>query len=193
MRVPEAKFNLVFVVKDILNARKTIVHAQRMLPYRVTHRGEQASAELKQQAEHYDTTYPLVDSIWSIWKKRGKHEMLVGWLGLERREDDTWEPIEFEKEEMLCILEDFLATTSDGNVKREVLDLYFLSKNSSVQSLWGTVICCLQHSLEALLNMDVWTFGPKYIFLYLVSNLVWPLEQNHKTLQHSLNIGNKYL
>lgn len=78
MRVVEANYNLVLVVEDILNARKTTVHAQHMQPYPVTHRGEQASAELKQQAEHYDTTHHLVGSIRSIWKKGGKHEVIVG-------------------------------------------------------------------------------------------------------------------
>lgn len=68
MRVVASKSDLVFEVESIVDGSKSVLHAQRMVPYPVTPRGKQASSELKQQAQHYDTKYHLVHSICGIRK-----------------------------------------------------------------------------------------------------------------------------
>lgn len=125
MRETEAKSSLVFVVEDIVNANKMVVHAQRMLSYPVSQQGELAFAELVKQADHYDTSYHLVDSIRGIRKKGSEYDVLMKWLGFEKGNDKTWEAHSSVKEDMPGTLEDYLHSAGDRNIKREVIDLYF--------------------------------------------------------------------
>lgn len=94
MRVDEAKSSLVFVVEDLINDEQLVVHAKRMLRYRITKRREHASEELWQQAAHYDMSYHPVDQIERLRKRKGNHGVLVNWLHFDDDDDGmTWEPL----------------------------------------------------------------------------------------------------
>lgn len=125
MRVIEARSDLVFVLEDINDARTLTAHAQRLVPYPITTRTKQALLELKQQAADYDTTYHLVDVIKGVRKRGREFEVLVKWLGFDADQDETWEPVGTMKDDLPGMLEDFLHTSGDRNLKRQIIDLYF--------------------------------------------------------------------
>lgn len=128
MWATNAKSHLFFDVKDINDECKVAVHAQRMIPYPVARRGKQASVEIRQQAQLYDTKYRLAHSIRVIWKKGREHEVLVKWMGFEQNDNETWEAFGNIKEYLRGVLEEFLHTSGDLNLKTEILDLYFKSE-----------------------------------------------------------------
>lgn len=124
MRVVETKSSLLFVVEDINSSHRITAHAQRLVPYPITPTTEQTSKELKQQATYYDMMTQIVDRIKGVRKRKGKYELLVAWMGYEEG-DNTWEPIETMLEDIPGVVEDYMYTAGDRNLKREIIDLYF--------------------------------------------------------------------
>lgn len=124
MRV-KAKLSLMFIVSDLINAQQLTVQAQIMVPYPVIRRSNSASEGLCQQVEHFDTTYHLVDEIKGVRKRKGSYEVTVKWLGFDDDEDMTWDPIDNIRDDLPGILEDFLYTPKERNLKRKTIDLYF--------------------------------------------------------------------
>lgn len=57
MSAKEAKSNLLFFVKDIVNEQQLTVHAQGITPYPVNERHLEASEKLKAQAVHFDSNF----------------------------------------------------------------------------------------------------------------------------------------
>lgn len=125
MRVTYAKSHLVFEVENLNDGSKLVAHAQRMLPYPAARRGEQASIELKKQAEHYDTQYHLVESICGVRERDDKFEVLVRWLGFEEGNNETWEAFDEMKDDLPGVTEDFLYSAGDRNIKRKFFDSYY--------------------------------------------------------------------
>lgn len=63
MRVVEAKLHLLFVVKDINSSQKMRAHVQRLIPYPVSPKHEEASKKLYRQSAYYDTMSNIVEEI----------------------------------------------------------------------------------------------------------------------------------
>lgn len=131
MKVISSESNLVFVAEDILTHDQLVVRTQRTTLYPISHMGTQASNELKEGAVHYDARYYLVNEICKVRKRRGKYDVLVSCLGFEKGEDKAWESLTQEMEDMPVILEDFLYSSGNRNMKKESLDLYFLVQISN--------------------------------------------------------------
>lgn len=126
MKVVKSKSNLEFTIENIVSHQHHVVHAQRTISYPSTGFGEQALNELKEQAVHYDSSYHLVDDIRGMNKQeKREYEMLVCWLGFEEGKEETWEPVARVMEDMSGILEDFLHSAGQWNLKREIIDFYF--------------------------------------------------------------------
>lgn len=125
MLVNEAKSALVFTVEDLSNAKQQTVHAQRMLPYTISTTTAHISEELIEQAIYYDTTFLLVDEICDIRTRNGEFQFLIRWAGLSEDADRTWEPLSQIRDDIPRVLEDFLHTAGNRNLKRNTLDLYF--------------------------------------------------------------------
>lgn len=124
MLVKRANSNLVYVVEDLIDAHHFTVHAQRVMPYPITKSAEQTSEELKHQVLHFDPGYHLVDGIVGICNCKVELELLIKWSGLEGDVDRMWEPLNTIQEDVPGVLEDFIHTSGDRNLKRGVLDLY---------------------------------------------------------------------
>lgn len=124
MQVTETKSHLLFVVEDINRQYKMIAHAQRLIPYPVTSKQIQASKELQQQAIYYETMTHIVKEIRGVRERDGEYEVLVEWLGCERS-DDTWEPVQVMVEDVPGLVQDYLYTAGERNIKKKILDLYF--------------------------------------------------------------------
>lgn len=92
------------------------------MKYPILDRGKRAYEELKHQAAHYDTMCFLVDAITRLRKRRRAYEVKVLWLCFDSGEDDTWEPLDNVGDDTTNILEDFLYTASNRNIKRKIFD-----------------------------------------------------------------------
>lgn len=125
MLVKQAKSNLVYLMEDIIDARKLTVHAQRMVPYPVTKAAEQLSEELKIQALHFDSDYHLVDEIVGTRKRKGEFEVLIKWSGFDNEVDRTSELLSIIQGDIPDVLEDFMHNSGDRSLKREALALHF--------------------------------------------------------------------
>lgn len=95
-----------------------------------------ASVELVQQGQHYDTKYHLVHSIRGIPKEGGEYEVLVKWIGFKEGDGETWEAISNIKKDLPAVLEDFLQTSTNRNLKGKFLP-YISNPNSTHTELLG--------------------------------------------------------
>lgn len=91
--VKEAKSDLVFDVKDFLNARQQTVHARRIVVYSIARETPTVSKELRLRAEYYDTTDSLIDEIKDIRRNKRELQVLIERAGLNDEPDHTWEPL----------------------------------------------------------------------------------------------------
>lgn len=66
----------------------------------------------------------IEEEIRGIQKRKNCYEALIGWLR-HLRNDDTWEPIHSILEDIPVLLENYLNTAVERNLKREILDLYY--------------------------------------------------------------------
>lgn len=75
--VIEYKYDLVFMVEDIINAIQLTVNEQRMIPYRVTRQVAQASTELLEQTTSFDKKYHVLNAITAGRRNKGIYEVGV--------------------------------------------------------------------------------------------------------------------
>lgn len=139
VKVISSKSNLVFAVEDIVIHYKLRLHAKRVTPNPVARIDKRALDELKKPTVHYDVSYHLVNAIRSVRKRRGAYEMLVNWLRFEEGEDEPWEPLEQAMRNMPEILEDFLYSRGNRNLKKDNFGLIFLIKNSIYRRMLGAL------------------------------------------------------
>lgn len=119
------KSHLVFEVEIINDENELIAHEQRFLPYPAKQHVEKASSELKYQSKRYDPQYHLVEGIRSITKRDDKHEVSVRRPGFEDCDNETWKVFDEVTEGLLWLMDDFLYSAMDRNIKRKIPDLYY--------------------------------------------------------------------
>lgn len=66
----------------------------------------------------------MVKSIRGIRQKEDMHEVLVRWVGFEDDNHEVWEPLDENEEDLPGKMGDYLYSTSDRKIKRELLHLY---------------------------------------------------------------------
>lgn len=125
MIVKEAKSSLMFVVEDVVSGELHTIHAQRMMLYPVTQRGSHASEELRQKAVHYNATCHLIDEIIGVGKRKEGYELRIRWVGFHGDDHMAWKPLKNNRYDVSGILEDFLHTPGDRNLKKKIIDIYF--------------------------------------------------------------------
>lgn len=140
MRTTASKSSFVFEVASIVDGSKVAVHAQVMTPHQASLPGKNALSESEQQTQHCDIKYNLIYSTCGKRKMRRKCEVSTEWLGLHENDDKTWEPLSKVKQDLSGVLEDFLRSVSERNLKREMLNIYFRI-SIFVQYSWSIVIC----------------------------------------------------
>lgn len=79
----------MFVVDNIIDASKMATHDQRMFLYPISQRSKQVSALLIEQAEHYDTTNHLFDTVCGIRKKENEYKVIVKRSVFKRGKDES--------------------------------------------------------------------------------------------------------
>jgi hypothetical protein len=103
-RVVETLNDYVYVVEDVVTARRKSVHVQRMRLY--AEAGLQVTEDMRNQAAYDDQTHieSLVD-----WRETDDAllELRVRWLGFTP-EEDTWEPVDRLHEDQPVLVERFL-------------------------------------------------------------------------------------
>lgn len=124
MRVVKAKSDLVFTVQDLINETFHVMHGQRLVPYPITKNCTYISEELRFQADHFDKKCHLVEMITGVRKYKGSFEIKIRWTGYDHADDEKWEPISQKNEKIPGILENYLHTAGDRNLKREIINLY---------------------------------------------------------------------
>lgn len=65
------------------------MHSQRIVPCPVTRRDEQGSVEIREQSDHCDLQYHVVELVSKVKKRNGKYQVLVKWLGFDTGGDET--------------------------------------------------------------------------------------------------------
>lgn len=123
-----------------MNNGQLTVHTHRMVVYLVTKSCENTFNEVKPRAAHYAATYYLVNEICGIRKRIGSFQVRVEWSWFKYDADMTGEQVGSIKEDVVGMLKNFSHTAGDRNLKREVLDLYFLTKYLIKKIFKGTVI-----------------------------------------------------
>ncbi len=134
-RVTSAKSNWVFEVEDLLSGKRELVHAQRLRLYRSDMEGKEVAPGLLRAAEHTEATYQTARKLCGIRKNKGEVEVQVEWEGLPDTSDRTWEPLEQIMADIPGVLEEFLHTAGDRNLKREALQKYSFPKPVSEEQV----------------------------------------------------------
>lgn len=129
MPVADAKNNLVFVSEELNTADTLINYAKGTLPNPISDRALQETADLKQQAGHYESTYQLAEPIQQVRTRHRKFELLEIWLNDDSGHNETYETAGSMKKGLPDVLHDFLYNLENRNLKRQIVDLYSLSRN----------------------------------------------------------------
>lgn len=60
-----------------------------------------------------------------VSSRRGMYEIRIQWIGYDRSDEDTWEPISQIGEDMEGVSKDYLHTASERSLKWEIIALNF--------------------------------------------------------------------
>lgn len=124
MRVVSIKYELVFELKNSIQAKREIPHTQRMVLYPVAKNRQKATQELYKQAEQFGKTYYFVELVEEVRRNKCCMEVKIKWLGWEDN-DATWEPPDQIRNDVLGLLKDLLHSAGRRNLNRTVLDVLF--------------------------------------------------------------------
>lgn len=89
MRVMEAKLHFIFEMENINDGSKLVFHAQCLVPYPSTLRGEQASVDRREEAKHCDTSYYPENAVLGVRKRNLEYELLGKRPGFCAGNDDA--------------------------------------------------------------------------------------------------------
>ena len=121
-RVTAVQSEWVYQVEDLLKQKRAVVHARRLLLYRADMDGKIVSPRLLKAAERSETNYEVAQTIRTLCDREGGLMVQVEWEGLPDSLDFTWEPLERVFEDLPGMLEDFLHTAGDRDLKLRALE-----------------------------------------------------------------------
>lgn len=124
-RVVEVKSDWVFIVEDLLRGDRRVAHARRLILYRADMDGQPVSPSLLSAAHASESTIEIAHALHSIREEHGSLEVLVEWEGLPDDVDRTWEPVSQIHEDLPGILEDFLHSQDQRQLKLKALESFF--------------------------------------------------------------------
>lgn len=131
-RVVRALGELVYEVEDLLKGERTTVHAARLLPYRAALRGEEVSPELRNQAEHMEAKFEVVEELVDIAEGDRGIFIQVKWLGLPDKCDWTWQSLQELYEDIPDRLHQYLqGGRRKKKLKKKALDQLAASNTSA--------------------------------------------------------------
>ncbi len=92
--------------------------------------------KLRDQAEHLDTKYKVVEKLLDIRQMRGEIYIQVRWLGLPGSEDFTWQKLDILNEDIPDVLKEYLNNCKKKKIAAEARE--FISDNSlESRFVWG--------------------------------------------------------
>lgn len=127
MQVAKASSDLILEAEDINDSSDLVMYSKRRVQYPVALRGEKEFEELKREAQNYSAQYFLVERIRGARRRSAEYKVLVRYLGLDAGDDDTWEAPDTMRKDFR-VLEAFLYTTGDRNMKKKTTDIYIFNK-----------------------------------------------------------------
>lgn len=113
------------MVDDFFRARLKGVHVQRIISYPAMKRWQEESEEFKLHEKHLTSTYNLVEEISYACKSKEEYEVRMKSLGFDYEGDQTWKYLSVIMRNVSGMLEHFLNTSEQRNLKRKLLDLFF--------------------------------------------------------------------
>ena len=122
-RIVEVKSDWVFVVENLLNSKREIVHSRRLMFNKAKLDGKEVDDSLFKYAEHSEALYQTAHQTVDIREDTAGLELKVEWLGLPDENDYTWEPLEILKDDIPGMLHDYSLTSSKRNLKRKAFRL----------------------------------------------------------------------
>lgn len=125
MCLVEANSHLVFVVKVIVNAKSVTVHTQSIFPYLIAEHITHASEKLEKQVGNFGKKCHLVESITGVRKWSRTYEVSIWWAGYDDSYDEIRKPLSNICVDSRGVLEEYLITASQHNLKRGIINLYF--------------------------------------------------------------------
>ena len=126
-RVVDATSDLVFLVENIITAKRERVHARRMVLYRGDLDGVDIDSKLLAVCERNEAHVEIAHNIHAIRADEDQLQVQVEWDGLSHESDYTWEPIAQVFEDLPGVLEDFLHSSGDRTLKRRALAMFYKS------------------------------------------------------------------
>ena len=126
-RVVDALSDHVYLVENILTAKRDRVHVRRMVLYRGDLDSSSIDPALVAASERNDAHIEVAERIRAIRCDGDDMLVQVEWDGLPSEQDFTWEPISQVFEDLPGLLEDFLNSASDRNLKRRALARFLSS------------------------------------------------------------------
>ena len=100
-----------------------VVHASRLLLYRDDLNGKEVSEVLRQQLEHIESKYEVIDKFLDISESKEGIFVQTQWLGQPDKVDWTWQPLPELFEDVPEKLEDFLSKSKKRIAKRALVQL----------------------------------------------------------------------
>lgn len=91
-RIVNTKSESVFMVEDLKQQRREVIHCQPMIPYHAQDAKQVVPDELNLQSEYLSSGTQLVDRIVDVRAREGDYDMLVKWDGWKDSDGMTWDP-----------------------------------------------------------------------------------------------------
>ena len=120
-RVISAKSALIFEVEDLLDGKKELVHARRLVLYCANTDGSDIDPDLLRAASHTESSYEIAGRLCEIMKKGDELFVRVQWEGLPDEADHTWESLKKLSEDIPDLLTTFLKSPGNNCLKNEAL------------------------------------------------------------------------
>ena len=129
-RVVRTVSKWVFEVEGLIDQKRELVHARRLLWYRADRENKELSSDLLAHVSHSEASYQTVEALLDIRKVEDVLEVLVEWQGLPDQVDRTWELVATLHEDIPEQLENFLPSHGKKKLKDEARELLEMSKQT---------------------------------------------------------------
>ena len=112
-RVVRAIHPVLYEVEDLVSGKAEQVHASRLLLYKESTRGKEASLKLRGYAEHTEANYETIEEFLELGEDPSGVYVRIRWAGLPDERDSTWQEVGELSEDVPEMLEVFLKSCKD--------------------------------------------------------------------------------
>lgn len=112
-RIARVIHPVVYEVEDLVDGNVEQVHASRLLLYKESAVGKEASGKLKGYALHTEASYETIEDLLELGEDSSGVYVRIRWAGLPDEKDFTWQEVGQLSEDAPEMLEEFLGTCRD--------------------------------------------------------------------------------